>query len=248
MKVCAITATAGRHFCIERSVGLFLNQTYDNCIQLIYQNSDVYQELRVPFEKQNKIILINENIDSKTGEPYKTLGAIYNDALRYIPEDIDIITFWDDDDIFMPNHIEEGVRGYQRALNVGKISYKPSQSYFRHSGGVNLASNTLEPSIFTKASFIQEYGFSDTTSDQHLKWVNPLTYQQKIFVDPNGIPTLIYNWGDDFFTWKTSGDPNNPENFNNYRKNSIDHGDKIITPLSQEIIQKYYNQVYNAHT
>lgn len=230
MKVCAIAATCGRHTCIERSLGFFLNQDYKDKFLLIYQNSEVSQALDGSVDT-SKVLLVNNHIDPKTGKGFSSLGAIYNDALNYVPEDTDVIIFWDDDDIFLKNHISKGVDGLIRG---GTTAYKPAWSYYRYhdeKGAVTVAKvqGTLEPSIFTKASHIREYGFSETTTDQHLHWIMPLGYEG-VFTDPNGEPTLIYNWGDSFWTFKTSGNAGDPKNFDNYRKTSLDHGDLVITP------------------
>lgn len=238
-KVTAIMATCGRHTCSERSLSLFLNQTYENKHLVIYQNSHVEQELDINIPT-NLVTIINNFIDSKTGLKYETLGAIYNDAIKYVPEDTDVITFWDDDDLFLINHLEKGIEGYLKALDSGMLAYKPAKSYYKHHNGIALVNNTLEPSMFVKASHILEHGFSDTTSDQHLKWVNPLVYNRLICVDPEGPPTLIYNWGDNIPTFKTSGDPNNPYNFYNYRNFSSDHGDRIISKID---VSTYYNLI-----
>lgn len=241
MKICLLTATCGRHYCIERSVRFFLNQDYENCVQLIYQNSSVPQRLNNHIDS-NRVILINNHTDLHTRKPYETLGDIYRDALRFVPEDTDVINFFDDDDIFLPNHVSCGAAGLKK---YGKTGYKPEKSLYRNVVKVTLASNTLEPSIFVRAEHIRKYGFSKTTSDQHLSWVEPLI--PELFVDPKGIPTLCYNWGDDFPTFKTSGAPGNPRNFDNYRKSSLDHGDGIITPISEIQCKKYYNLLENAH-
>ncbi len=237
MKVCAITATAGRHKCMERSLRFFLDQDYAHCVQLIYQNSAFEQRLNINVDK-SKVILVNQNIDKETHHAYKTLGGIYRDAIKRIPSDTDVVVFWDDDDIFLPNHITEGVKGMLRG---GKKAYKPSRSYYRGSEGVNLVSNTLEPSIFVRFDHIKEHGFHETTSDQHLKWVDALISENELFCDDEGVPTLCYNWGDNFPTFKTSGDPNNPLNFSNYHQHSKDHGDGILTPISRAEADKYYS-------
>lgn len=249
MKVCAIMATCGRHKLAERSLRFFLDQDYtDKHVLLIYNNSNVEQATFVAKDEvdPNKdIILINNNISSRTGQPYANLGDIYTDALKYVPEDTDVIIHWDDDDIFLPNHIAEGVEGLLLAHVDGEVAYKPAKSYYRHPGGIQLMSNTLEPSIFVDAAHIRQYGYSTTTTDQHLQWVNPLVYEKKIFVDEDGKPTLIYNWGDtDIPTFKTSGNAGHPNNFKNYRDFSRDHGDLVLIPWSKESVQKYYDLVY----
>lgn len=264
MKVTAICATAGRHTLMERSLRFFLDQKNDPDKDhidifhfLIFNNSEVRVELDNTLwegvDGYKSVQLINQHISSRTGEPYTNLGDIYNDALKYIPDTTDIIVHWDDDDIFLPNHLYEGIKGFQRG-KFGRVlpgdckAYKPAKSYYRHPRGIELMSNTLEPSIFVDTSHILEHGYSYTTTDQHLKWVNPLVYEKKIFVDESGPATLIYNWGDtDIPTFKTSGNAGHPNNFNNYRNFSQDHGDGILTPWKKEDVQKYYDLVYVNH-
>jgi len=246
-------ATCGRHTCVERSVRMFLDQDYKNKTLFIFQNSVIPQRLDENVGYRD-VILINRPLNLESNR-YKSLGDIYRTALYFLNQEVeltddDIITFWDDDDLFLPNHISAGVRGYKKGENARKlfgprfIAYKPAKSYYRHMNGIELMSNTLEPSIFVKATHILEHGFSDTTTEQHLQWVDPLVRDQSIFVDPEGEPTLIYNWGDyDIPTYKTSGDCHNPDNFDNCRNYSSEHGDQIITPLSEKEIKKYYDLV-----
>ncbi|WP_146203053.1 hypothetical protein [Mucilaginibacter oryzae] len=173
--------------------------------------------------------MVNNNIDRQTGQPYTSLGAIYNDAIQYIPANTDVITFWDDDDLFFDDHLTEGVSGLIRG---GKIAYKPAFSYFRTQTTLSKNQNTFEPSIFTKSQHILQYGFHNTTTDQHFKWLEPLLANDDIFVDEAGKSTLIYNWIDEVMIYKTSGHSHKPDHFNEYRTLSYDHGDAVITPIS----------------
>jgi hypothetical protein len=169
--------------------------------------------------------------------------------LTLVPDSVDIVCFWDDDDIFLPDHINEGVKGLSRACVISEeeikfnhVAYKPKYSYYRHAQGINIVENTLEPSIFVQNHFLKAHGFHLTTSNQHLKWVEALG--NKLYVDGKGKPTLVYNWGDSTIpTFKTSGNPGDPKNFENYRKFSQDHGDGIIIPIKKEHAAKYYEQV-----
>lgn len=242
MHVLALMATCGRHRCAERALTCFLEQDYEGeHTLLIHNNSPVEQQLSLPELPPNKkVILLNKSTGNDGGR-YNSLGAIYNDTIQEAPKEVDIIIHWDDDDIYLPNHISAGVAGYN-AMNKNNIAYKPAFSFFRHADGVGVVQNTLEPSIFVKASHIFEHGYSDTTSDQHMKWLSAL--EDKIFVDPSGIPTLVYNWGDkDIPTFKTSGNPDNPQNFDNYRNFSQEHGDLILSPIPAEDMHIYYQQI-----
>lgn len=229
MKVCLITATKDRHKQLERVVKFALDQTYDNWVHLIFNNAFTPQRLNSDLPK-DKFLLINKHLDSKTGESYNTLGDIYNDILQFIPEDVDVLNFMDDDDVFLTNHVEEGIKGLQRG---GLTAYKPQKSWYKHGKTIELAENTLEPSIFVMKDHVIKYGFSPETTAQHLQWVNPLVYEKKIFVDPQGPPTYICDWSQEIPTFKTSGDPNNPNNFQNYSNWSKDKGDGIITPCNE---------------
>lgn len=238
-RVALITATKGRHTHLERNIRFFLDQDYTNSVHIVFNNSPVTQILSRDVDPA-RTILINQHLDSTTNQPYTTLGAIYNDAILHIPADVEVVGFMDDDDVFLPNHITEGVKGLIRG---GKTAYKPQRSFFRSGGTVSLVENTLEPSIFIKREHIDKYKFSLETSAQHLQWVNPLVYNNEIYVDPEGTPTLIYCWGDNLPTFKTSGNAGHPENFNNYADFSQDSGDGIITPISKDEAKIYYKTI-----
>lgn len=227
MKVTAIMATCGRHTCCERGLSLFLDQDYDRKHLLIYQNSSEYQRLDDLVDKK-VVTLVNNHLELGTSRPYRSLGNIYADALTFVPGDTEVITFWDDDDLFLVNHLSEGINGLIRGR---KTAYKPCESYFRSREGIQKASNVFEPSIFVKIAHIQKWGFRDSTIDHHLQWLSPLDSGNDIFIDPMGIPTLIYNWGDSFYSYKTSGGLDGPNNFEGYRTHSIDHGDRVISPV-----------------
>lgn len=236
MKVCLITATKGRHALLERSVRFSLDQTYHDIVHLIYNNSEIDQRLNNNL-LTGKYILVNNHIDKVTNLPYTNLGAIYRDALSYIPEDVEVITHFDDDDVFLPNHVHEGVKGL---IKGRKTAYKPQKSFYKTRKGISLMNNVLEPSIFVKKEHVMKYGYSKTSTPQHLQWLQPLIDSGDIFEDKDGLPTLIYDWSHDIPTYKASGNHKNPDNFSNFEKASSDHGDRIITPISAIKAQIYY--------
>lgn len=227
-----LTCTCGRHSLLERSVGLFLAQeTKYPCTQVIFNNSDVPLVLHLPEGTPSnlKVRLVNS-----CNKNYNNLGEIYNDALNHIPSG-GIVNHYDDDDVILPNHVEEGIKGLE--ITFGYQAYKPQFSYYLYNNEVTKVGNTMEPSIFLYTNVLKWLGYHSTTSDQHLKWVNYLTDNNLLYVDPEGEPTLVYEWGNSVPTFKTSGNPTNPQNFNNYRAFSQDHGDGIITPWSKERVK-----------
>jgi len=241
MKVACITCTAGRLSCLERSVRMFLEQDYENAIQLIYQNSPNYLQLD-PSIPEGKVIIVNNYLDLKTRKRYETLGAIYRDALTFVPEDVEVINHFDDDDFFLPEHISRGIDGI---MSSGKTAYKAKKSIFLQRGlAPILSENVMEPSIFVKKEHVLKYGYSEETTAQHLQWVAPLISSGELYAPEDGVPTLAYNWnslGETVF--KTSGNPKNPENFKNYHNYSQDYGQGILIPVSKEKIQEFYNKI-----
>ena len=204
---------------------------------IIYNNSEIPQSLCKELENlsgNKQVILINNCINLKTYKPYINLGSIYNDILFFVREAVhegrinpQIVNHMDDDDTFLPNHISEGVKGY---LKAGKLAYKPLQSYYKSPKDMVLATNVLEPSIFVNYAYLATAGYWDRNVDLHHRWLQPLIDGGEIVAAEDGTPTFIYDWSANIPTWKTSGDPHNPNNFSNYERYSQDNGDLIITP------------------
>lgn len=240
--VACITCTYNRHYHLERVVKMFIDQDFrGDHLLLIYNNNPISQELAsLTLPRNKRIVVVNNCLDYKTGQRYTNLGAIYRDALTHISPNTEVITHMDDDDSYLKYHISEGVKGFISARIVGKKAYKPKYSYYRDSNWkTTLASNTLEPSIFISAGHLFEHGYTETTSDQHYGWYQPLIEQNALLIEEKGTPTLIYQWMGD--VWKTSGDPQNYQNWDNCRNYRGDVGDRVITPVSDKEIAPYYN-------
>lgn len=237
-KVTAIMATCGRHELCERAVGMFLAQNYENKTLVILQNSarEVTLDRGLTADQRGQIRLINRS-------GYSNLGAIYEDSLNFVPFDTDVICFWDDDDIYLPNHISEGVAGYEFAqqLNDGIWAYKPMRSLFHDGSQISLQQNMFEPSWFVNADAIRKYKFNYTTGSQHNHWTTPLIDESRVLVINEAPSTFCYTWGNDVF--KTSGDIDSADNFWNYRNASEDFGDDIITPWTKEQLEPAYTPI-----
>lgn len=232
IKVTSIMATCGRHFYSERSVGMFLAQKHKNKHLVIIQNSEKEQKLDKEYEN---ITLIN-----KCG--FSNLGSIYNYALNFVPEDTKVMSLFDDDDMYLPNHMQEGINGLLRS---GKKAYKPKFSFLQSRYEISKTSNVLEPSWFVRYDIVKELKFREETGKHHFNWIDWCIKNKEIYVDPNGPSTFVYTWGNqERPVYKTSGYGKRPDAFELYRKNSQDHGDGIITPNSIEdlniIFEKFY--------
>lgn len=207
-----------------------LKQDYKGKIyHLIFNNSSTEQKLAEGLDTENiKFILVNQDKYSKTGEPYSEINQIFEDAISFVPADAEVITFTDDDDLYLENHISEGAKGYTQALNLNKLSYKPYYSWMDINEGREKVNNMCEPSIFVFKDFIQRIGFEKHSAAYHHKWINELKDNDLWYEPLEGIPTFIYQWVGGVF--HISGDGDNPDNLKNLRNFEQDEGDQIITP------------------
>lgn len=237
-----LCCTYGRHTVLERLVKSFIDQDYKGShTLLIYNNSPVEQRLHdIDLPENKKITLINNSKDLSTGESYSSTGAVFRDALNFIPDSCEIVAIMDDDDIYLPEHITKGVDGIKRAKKLGKKVYKPYYSYFKTSKGIELQHNNMEPSSFILTDYIKEKGFKLTSVDYHDGWLQDAKDNNLLYIDPQGEPTFIYDWSGEFKVHKISGDMFNPENFRNHLIYSGDHGDNVLTPWNDSQIKPYY--------
>lgn len=246
--IASLTCFHGRHRNVERVIRHFLDQDYiGKHYLLLYNNSKVEQILSKIDTHSNKIIiLINNHIDFETSIEYTNVGDIFRDALQSLPEDVEIVTMFDSDDSFLPNHISAGVEGMKKAQQLGCLAYKPYNSYFLYENKCKLLHNTLEPSIFVDYKYILQEGFNPTTVTYHQKWIDVLVARKQLFVDSDGIPTLLYNWQQDHGNHKISGGADDAYNFEAHRKWETDFGDGILTPAPEIEAQYFYRLAYKT--
>lgn len=254
--VAALCCTHGRYKCLQRSVRCFLDQDYEgDAIMFIYNSGDSlfieggnyaiitddYSEGIIEYPELHKTIFIcNLSKDS-----YKNVGEKYNKALNRMLEvfpNIGIVYSHDDDDIYLPNHITEGVKGMMKSYNLSMKAYKPKYSYFRSREGMIRNENTYEPSIFVDAKYLQEKGYAQVSVKYHQQWLDPLVINKQIFVDPNGKSTFIYNWGDTWDTYKMSGTGDDSDrNTTSHKLRSLDMGEGVLTPTIDNL--SYYDEI-----
>lgn len=248
-KVSAVMCTYGRFKCVERAMNCFLSQTYPNK-ELIIFNTDIdspYLEDERLYNHNIKVY--NNNIDFETHLPYTNVGAIRRDALTYATGDY--VVTWDDDDIFMPYFMEQGIN---RMKETGLASFKPEKSFFYSGGNLCLVKNTLEASVIADINKIREYGYLLETGKEGLSWYTKMRDNKEL--DENDsfyLPSYCFNWNDGaemLAPHKQSGDINNKENFENHKKASIDKvgGRQLkihsIDYMNDVVFRDYYYYLY----
>jgi glycosyltransferase involved in cell wall biosynthesis len=242
MKKVSFVCTSYRRFtCVERIVAQYHAQTYPNK-ELIIFNTDSEYPYELGFE-DNSIIIVNNDKNYLTGEPYTNRGDICRDAVTHATGDYFMLA--DDDDIYLPWHIQQAVDGIEAN---GKDAWKPRASLFATGDRVELCQNTLEASVIVKMDRIREIGFrSDMTGYEGLSWYTQLRNEGHLDeLNNDYVPSYCFNWSDphEVAGHKQSGDINNPDNFNNHKNASGDYAKRPLICLNEYAINAVYDKYY----
>jgi hypothetical protein len=165
---------------------------------------------------------------------------------------------FDDDDMYLANHIRDGVYGYLRAKQEGFPVYMPGLSWEKcASPHPYLKENLTEPTCFASVKHVIEKGFEeDRMNTPHYNWFS--FDKCYIFYDNKGVPTHIcdvttdtnlhISHPDQFIS--KSGDEQIVEDskrmFEFYRQyqNDFGNGDDTIHPLSRQEMEQYHDFDY----
>jgi hypothetical protein len=241
--------TYRRFTCVNRSVNFYLNQTSKVDTELIIFNTDTDYPIELDSkltERANslnkRIRVVNNNTDQETGQPYTNIGSIRRDSLNYAEGEYYIC--WDDDDIFLPWHIEQGI---QKIINNSDNiwAWKPHTSmYWPPERKPELACNYMEASIIINVEKLREAGFfNHQGGGEHLRWVDLFSKQKKLYIDKEVIPSYCFNWNDQGLMrgHKQSGTIDRPDNFTFHKINTKDYATGRVTgdiPVEE---------IYNLH-
>jgi hypothetical protein len=235
----SFVCTSYRRFtCVERIIYQYYAQTYQNK-ELIILNTDMEHPFTMDFEDPN-IIVVNNNIDYETNQPYTNRGQICRDAVTHAQGDYFMLA--DDDDVYLPWHIEQAVDGI---IANGRDAWKPEQSFFAQPHRVVLVMNTLEASVIVKMPRIRQIGFrTDKTGYEGLSWYTRLRDEGQLDEhNQNYVPSYCFNWSDpaEIAGHKQSGNIDHPDNFEHHKQASVDYATRPLTRLhSSSIYDRYY--------
>jgi hypothetical protein len=243
-KISFVCTTYRRFTCVERIIAQFYAQQYENK-ELIIFNTDTEHPMELGFSADD-IIVVNNNTDYETGNPYQNRGQICRDAVTHATGDYFMLA--DDDDIYLPWHMRQAHDGI---LLNGKDAWKPNRSFFATKHKLELVQNTLEASIIVKMNRIRELGFRmDKTGYEGLGWYTKLRDERQLDEHYTyHVPSYCFNWSDphEIAGHKQSGDINNPNNFENHKQSSLDYARR---PLMNDVnlvetYKPYYEFIHN---
>lgn len=249
MKKVSFVCTSYRRFtCVQRIVAQYHAQSYSNK-ELIIFNTDEEYPYSLGFEDPS-IIVVNNGINYITKEPYENRGQICRDAVTHATGDYFMLA--DDDDIYLPWHMQQAVEGIEL---LGTDAWKPEKSFFANQAGVHIVKNTLEASVIVNMERIREIGFrSDMTGYEGLSWYTKLRDEKQLNEhNRNYVPSYCFNWSDtaEIAGHKQSGNIGHPDNFENHKEASKDY---VKGPLLKDVVnleevyRKYYNYLVDNKT
>ena len=242
-KVSFVCTSYRRFYCVRRIIAQFMAQTYKN-VELIIYNTDVIHPMSLDASLIDADIkVVNNNTDLETWGAYKNRGQICRDAVKYATGDYFMLA--DDDDVYLPWHIQQAVDGIEEN---GLDAWKPQKSFFATPGKIELVQNIMEASVIVKMNRIREIGFrSDLTGYEGLSWYTKLRDEWQLEENNTEyVPSYCFNWSDsqEIAGHKQSGDIDNPDNFNNHKIASVDHAKAPLTPISKEELDEFYKPYY----
>ena len=240
-KVSFVCTSYRRYYCVRRILSQFYAQTYPNK-ELIIFNTDKENPYELAIQDP-AVIIINNGIDYLTGNPYENRGQICRDAVTHATGDYFMLA--DDDDIYLPWHLEQAVDGIEAN---GKDAWKPEKSFFATPEKLELVMNTMEASVIVKMDRIRDIGFRvDKTGFEGLSWYTKLRDEGNL--DEHNLdylPSYCFNWGDpsEVAGHKQSGDIDNPDNFENHKKASGDVPTGALKPITSKELEDTYDKYY----
>jgi len=233
--------TFGRFQTVRKSVASFLAQDYPHKTLLIFNTA--VKEIVLDDELKDRGVRVVNRQTNQDGTPFRSLGEVRRGAMNFGEGDAWIC--YDDDDLFLPYHISQSVDRYKKA---GTLGWKPRHSLFSGDGGktFKFAGNAMEASILVDLNFVREHGFStEKSGGEHVfgGWLDKLREQDQLTIEDIR-PSYAYVWGDGLS--KTSGNIDNPDNFENHKEQSQDFGDGPLSPVEYKEIEPMIDRAAQA--
>ena len=182
--------TCGRTKCIGEAIYSFMNQSYANRELIIFDTH--LQDMIFDMELPSNIKYVKGN-----SHDYKSIG----DKCRYVINliDGDLFCMWEDDDIWLREHIEVLVREYERYKVSGiksnglvKVGHKKHYSML---GGVDKdVYSIVEDSNVCWQRYLYENGDMDYSNMSEPSDVYFVSLYASVYLEDGNRPTYVYRW------------------------------------------------------
>ena len=108
--IACLCATYKRPTCLANAVACFLAQEYENKVLVIVDDAAQYNPREYDWKQPKNILMISwQQRGPSLSEKRNEVARIAKDG--YEPE---IFAVWDDDDVYLPNHLSNIAAGYER--------------------------------------------------------------------------------------------------------------------------------------
>lgn len=222
MKVSCLTATYGRFEILRECVSCFLAQDYADKELIILNNHPTPIQCDLP-----QVTVVN-----RPGHP--TLGDCRNALVQMATGDV--IRTWDDDDLYMPWTLRQGVE------NIGDaVAFKPQKSWFSHKGKpFSLAENAFEAAMIVRREVALKYGYKTAGGDEHSTLLDGIAKEGGCkTIDFGVLASYIYKWG--YGMWHISGSLGSgtvEKRTADWKDHNTDAKTEPLTPVS---VQHYWD-------
>jgi glycosyltransferase involved in cell wall biosynthesis len=187
MKISALCITYGRPHLLEEAIESFLRQDYQNK-ELIIVNDLAEQEL-IFNHPQVKIFNFKER--------FKTIGDKRNKSVELSSGDI--LTSWDDDDIYLPWLLSQFVKVFEENDKIDFI--KPDKAWIYNDNKFTLGSGWCAYIAFSRKAFYSVGGYKSMNSGQDMD----LLYKLKKYSTSVEAKTLSFSKEESAYIFRWAG-------------------------------------------
>lgn len=245
LKHVALLYTYNRPELLGRSIRCWLEQEYTNKQLCIFNNGNTDIILGGDMDSNHSnlgIKVVNSNRNVWTNQPFNNLGTIYMNGLHWFAEELSnstFVTMWQDDDMYLPHFIKDGVTGWNDINYPDVFKTKEFIFYDKGSKISKRDENNVEGSWVIDINFLLEHGFEEPSMHPEKRLHSKLQDGVNYIKDSNTKPSYIYEWNNGVY--HSSGGINNPNNFNIYRQQN-NKEEKVIDVWSKEKLMNYYKE------
>ncbi len=181
MKIDCLMGTHGRSGLAGEALACFLGQTVAAEASLL-----IYNQHPTPLHFEHpRVRIVNEQ------SPPTALRFIRQRMLELADPGADLIHFWDDDDLYLPWHLQDGLD------NIGRgVAWKPAASWISHGNAkFGLHRNRFEGSWIFRADYLKA-----APLDTHPEYTDHPVYLQTEqacrleTTDSGALTSYIYRW------------------------------------------------------
>jgi len=186
MKIACLCVTYNRPAQLAESIECFRRQTHPQRELVILDDAGQYDPAACDHLPGVKLVT--------TRHRFRTLGEKRNACAGLVSPDVDALALWDDDDIYLPWHLEQAVE----LLTNGKVAWsRPAEVWIDHPRCLKrkkTAGLFHATWVLTRDAFLKAHGYPAMQSGQDQALGRRLRQMNVCQASPVGLPSFIYRW------------------------------------------------------